>query len=470
MITKTDFLEFIDAPMHFWASKHDQIEKPPPLYDQHLMRQGKEVERLAREFIETQLLEGTKSEIIHEKTFVAGNFQARVDTLARDPAEGVIDIYEIKSSTSVKKEDQYDVAFQRLVCEVNVNVRDVFIVHLDPDYTRQGGLDLASMFTVVNMNKEIQERAREVAAKREEAWRVASLPFPEGIQTCTKPQDCPCPSLCHGGLPEYPIYDIPRLYSTKAKELKSRGILSIHDIPDGYPLSSRQDRQVEAVKSGDPFIDTPAIVDELSKLQYPLSFLDYETYSPAVPLYDGYKPYQHIVFQYSLHIVESPESKLEHIELLLMGEGDPGMKLAEHLSKHAPDSGSVIVWNKPFEVGRNRAMAERYLAHRDVLLNLNSRMYDLMKIFSRGLYIHPDFHGSASIKNVLPVLVPEFGQNYTELNISSGDEAMLAWADLVSGQVPDEQVQHLRNDLLAYCKLDTLAMVKIWETLREEVM
>ena len=326
------------------------------------------------------------------------------------------------------------------------------------------------MFTVENMNKDIQERAREVAAKRREAWRVASLPSPEEIQTCTKPQDCPCPSLCHGGLPKYPIYIIPRLYSKKARDLKSRGILSIHDIPDGYPLSSRQDRQVEAVKSGGPFIDTPAIVDELSKLQYPLSFLDYETYSPAVPLYDGYKPYQHIVFQYSLHLVESPESKPEHIELLLTGEGDPGIKLAEHLSKRIPDTGSVIVWNKPFEAGRNRAMAERYPMHRNALLNMNSRMYDLMKIFSRGLYIHPDFHGSASIKNVLPVLVPEFGQNYTDLNVSSGDEAMLAWADLVSGQVPDEQVQYLRNDLLAYCILDTLAMVKIWETLRKEVM
>ncbi|MFO7943107.1 MAG: DUF2779 domain-containing protein, partial [Anaerolineales bacterium] len=307
-------------------------------------------------------------------------------------------------------------------------------------------------------------------AKREGAWRVASLPSPDGIQTCTTPQDCPCPSLCHGSLPEYSIYDIPRLYSKKAKDLKSRGILSIRDIPDGYSFSSTQSRHIAAVKSGEPFIDTAAIANELSTLKYPLSFLDYETYSPAVPLYDGYKPYQHIVFQYSLHIVESPESKPEHIELLLTGEGDPGIKLAEHLSKHVPDSGTIIVWNRPFEAGRNRAMAERYPAYRDALLNMNARMYDLMKIFSRGLYIHPDFHGSASIKNVLPVLVPEFGQNYTDLNVSSGDEAMLAWADLVSGQVPDEQVQHLRNDLLAYCKLDTLAMVKIWKTLRDEAM
>lgn len=112
-------------------------------------------------------------------------------------------------------------------------------------------------------------------------------------------------------------------------------------------------------------------------------------------------------------------------------------------------------------------MVERYPTYSDVLVNINSRLYDLMKIFSKGLYIHPDFHGNASIKNFLPVLVHEFDQNYTELNVSSGDEAMLAWAEIVLGQIPAEQVQHLRKDLLAYCKLDTLAMVKIWEALRE---
>jgi len=469
MITKTDFLAFLDTPMHLWASKQGQVEKAPPLYDQHLMRQGKEVERLAREFIENHLFAGTNAETVHEKTFTDGHFQARIDTLSRDPDDGTIDIYEIKSSTSVKKEDQFDVAFQRLVSEASGDVRDIFIVLLNKYYTRQGDLDLDRLFTVVNMNEAAQARAKEVAAKRKEAQRAASLPSSEGIQTCTRPQACPCPALCHGNLPAYPIHDISRLYSKKARDLESRGIISIRDVRDGYPLSSRQDRQVNAVKRGKPIIDAPAIADELSKLRFPLSFLDYETYSSAVPLYEGYKPYQHIVFQYSLHIVETPESQPEHHELLLTGDADPGRKLVEHLSGRIPDSGSVLVWNKRFEAGRNSAMAERYPAYHDALVNINARMYDLMKIFSRGLYIHPDFHGSASLKNVLPVLVPELDGNYTELDVSKGDEAMLVWAEIVRGQMPDERARHLRNELLAYCKLDTLAMIKIWEVLRETV-
>jgi hypothetical protein len=121
-------------------------------------------------------------------------------------------------------------------------------------------------------------------------------------------------------------------------------------------------------------------------------------------------------------------------------------------------------------MGRNKEMADQYPEHRDFLLNINARIYDLKEIFSKGLYIHPDFHGSASIKNVLPVLVPEFDQNYAELHISQGEEAMLAWADIMAGNVPREQVTKLRKDLLSYCELDTLAMVKIWQALREEVL
>lgn len=468
-ITKSDFLQFLDTPMHLWASKHDKIETAPSLFGQHLMKQGKEIEVLAREFIQVHLLQGTNTELTHEKTFIDGNFQARVDTLARYPAEEVMDIYEIKSSSSVKKEDKFDAAFQRVVCEASETVRDVYIVHLNKEYVRQGELELGKLFVAENMNEDIEALREEVIVTREDAWRVAALDSKVDIQTCVKPKECPCPALCHGELPEYSIYDIPRLNRNKARELKADGILAIHDMPPGYPLSDLQAKHVRTIKSGEPLINPPAIREELSKLEYPLNFLDYETYNPGIPFFDGYHPYQHIVFQYSLHVFESPGAKPKHYEILLTDEDDPGIKLAEQLSKHVTDTGSVIVWFKPFETGRNKDMAERYPEYRDLLLNINTRIYDLMEIFSKGLYVHPDFLGSASIKNVLPVLVPEFDQNYAELPISDGEEAMLAWADIMSGNVSGEQASQKRKNLLAYCELDTWAMVKIWEVLNEVV-
>ncbi len=470
MITKTDFLDFLKTPRHLWASKHGQIEKAPSLFDQHLIEQGKEIEALAREFIQKHLLQGTDAEIAHEKTFIDGSFQARVDTAACYPDENLIDIYEIKSSSSVDKEDKYDGAFQRVVCEASVTVRDVYIVHLNKEYIRQGELDLAELFTANNINEDIKDIKEEILEVREEAYRISMLDTPERILACVKPDKCPCLTLCHGELPDYPIYDIPRLNHNKALGLREGGVLAIQDIPAGYPLSDFQSRCVEVVKNGEPTTDIPAIRIELNKMEYPLNFLDYETYNPGIPFIDGYRPYQHVVFQYSLHIIKTPEGELEHHDALFTDEGDPGIRLVDHLSERIADTGSVIVWHKPFEMGRNKEMAERYPEHKEFLLNVNARIYDLKEIFSKGLYIHPDFHGSASIKNVLPVIVPELDQNYTELHITQGEEAMLAWADIMGGNVPQEQITQLRKDLLSYCELDTLAMVKIWQALREEVL
>jgi hypothetical protein len=262
---------------------------------------------------------------------------------------------------------------------------------------------------------------------------------------------------------------LPYLRRNKVIDLKSSGITSIPEIPDEFPLSDIQSLHRMAVKSGEPLINTSAIQNELDSLDYPISFLDYETYGPGTPYFPGYRPYQSITYQYSLHLVEKPGGKLKHFELLLLDNQDPGQRFLKQLVKDMPETGAVIVWNKPFEAGRNTEMAERYPDYRDKLLNINERMYDLMEIFKKGYYIDPDFGGSASLKNVLPVLVPEFKGYYEKLGISSGEDAMLAWGEMWEGKIPEEDVPQLQKDLKAYCELDTLAMVKIWEKLQKIV-
>lgn len=223
------------------------------------------------------------------------------------------------------------------------------------------------------------------------------------------------------------------------------------------------------MKSGEPLINKGQITRELQNLEYPLSFLDYETYGAAVPLFDGYEPHKHIVFQYSLHVLDAPDSEPRHLEYLIIDNEDPSPALLDQLVMHLPDQGSVIVWNKSFEMTKNREMAERYPEYREFIEDLNARVYDLMEIFSKGLYIHPDFHGSASIKKVLPVIVPDLEQGYSGLQISNGEGAMLAWYEIISGVIPNIDIEQIRQDLLAYCKLDTLAMVKIYEVLCREL-
>jgi hypothetical protein len=382
-----------------------------------------------------------------------------------DPQAQTYDLYEIKSATSVKKINLYDVTFQRLVCEASIPVRNVYIVHVHRDYVRQGEIDHDQFFVIEDVTNQVDDLKAEVARMREDAWTVAKSESPDGILDCVKPKTCPCIQLCHPELPEYPIYDIPRLREGKARDLKERGILAIEEIPDDYPLSDRQRKNVVAVKSGKPFIDINAIENKLAQLEYPLYFLDYETFNPGRPYYDGYRPFQHIVFQYSLHVFDSPKSKPCHFEFLFTEQGDPGIHLVEDLAKHIGETGSVVVWHKPFESERNKELAGMYPEHQAVLHNINDRIFDLMEIFSKGHYIHADFHGSSSIKKVLPVLVEDYEERYTDLPIPKGDEAMMAWLEIMSGVFSLEEAKNIKQDLLRYCEMDTIAMVKNWEAL-----
>jgi len=466
-LTKTDFLYYLDAPVHLWAKKHNRIEIEPSRYEQFLMKQGEEIGLLAKEFLRDSIQSShPNSEISIEKSFLDGHFEARADVMVYDPEENAHDLYEIKSATSVKKINLYDVTFQSLVCEASINLRKVHVVHTNRDYVRQGDIDQNKLFVIKDVSTEVDALKDEVRQAREDAWQVMSSKSPEGILGCVKPDDCPCPNLCHPVIPEHPIFDLPRLQEKRARDLIARGILAIEDIPNDTPLSERQRKQVEVVKSGETHIDSKAIKKELKKLEYPLHFLDYETFNPGLPAHDGYHPYQQIVFQYSLHVFNAPGSKPVHYEFIFTGQSDPGIKVAEDLTKHIGKKGSVVVWNKTFEAERNKEMAEMYKGYRSTLLNINERIFDLMEIFRKGYYIHPDFHGSNSIKHVLPVLAKDFDMRYTDLEITKGDEAAMAWLDITSNVLSEEEAEAVKQYLLRYCELDTMAMVKIWEALK----
>ena len=464
VLTKTDFMSYLEAPMHLWAEKHSAVEVQPTPYELHTMEQGKDIHSLAKAFLKAHLIsQNPNLQITTEQTHTDGPFLNRTDMLVFDPEADAFDLYEIKSSSSVKTEHKYDVAFQVLVCEANFPLRDTYLVHVNKEYVKDGEVDLAQLFVIEDLKEDVENLKDEIAATREDAFQVASSPSSQGIAECLKPKECICTSLCHPNLPEYPIFDLPRLHKNKAIQLKSMGIASLLDIPPEFTLTDPQSRIVTAVKNGKPFINHEAINVELERLEYPLYFLDYESYNPAVPLYDGYKPYQHIVFQFSLHIIDEVRSSLRHFEHLDTDPDDPAPRVVEHLAKHLEPTGTVIVWYRPFEATRNKEMAERYPQHAEYLLGINDRIFDLMEIVSKGHYVHPDFHGSASIKDVLPVLVHEFDQRYKQLAVSNGQDAMLAWLQIMSGSIKEKEVEELRRNLLSYCELDTIAMIKIYD-------
>ena len=89
------------------------------------------------------------------------------------------------------------------------------------------------------------------------------------------------------------------------------------------------------------------------------------------------------------------------------------------------------------------------------------RTYDLMDIVEHQHYIHPGFKGRSSIKIVLPVLAPEL--SYKELEVRGGTDAIEGYRQITAGELTGAALESKIADMLAYCKLDTFAMVRIWQ-------
>ena len=102
------------------------------------------------------------------------------------------------------------------------------------------------------------------------------------------------------------------------------------------------------------------------------------------------------------------------------------------------------------------------------LLNIRDNIIDLLVPFQKGYYYVPAMGGSFSIKSVLPALYPDDESlNYHNLSgeVHNGSEAMDIFPR-IKDMNPDEQ-KKARQSLLEYCKLDTFAMVKVWQKLCE---
>jgi len=452
--------------MHLWAKVNNLEEKVERNYfREHLSKQGYKVEDLAEKFLTDKLKQypaGSTIELQHK--LKDGNYEAIVDVLIKDNKNNTVDLYEIKSSSHIKRSHSYGVTFQHLLAKELLPVNKTYLVHINNDYVKQGEIDLEQFFTVSDMTEEILKHQDEVEVERANAKKLIGSAKPPENESCRKPKDCPCPSLCHYNLPKYSIYDIPDLRKSgvQFKTLQTMGIKDPNNIPSDFLLTTHQEQFLQSLRTQKPVININAIKQKLDDLEFPLYFVDYETFGPAIPIYDNYKPYQNIVFQYSLHIVRDKQANnIEHFEYLHTSKEEPSKQFIEDLLDKIGETGTLISWYKPFENSRNNELGILQPQYQERLLDLNNRTFDLMEIFKKQHYVDYRFRGSSSIKNVLPVLVPSL--SYKDLNINKGDVAMLKWYEMVFGE--DDDKEQTIKDLLEYCKLDTWAMVEIWREL-----
>jgi hypothetical protein len=376
--------------------------------------------------VDTQryLAEGKK--IIYEAAFQYEGVLAAIDILVQ--RQGKWYAYEVKSSTSVKDPYIMDTALQyHVITGTGLQLQDIFVVHINSDYVRQGDLSLRDLFTKASILRQVKELQPFIRSKAKELKRVVGLQEMPHIATgdhCYKPYSCDFLGFCEEGA-----------------------------IDLDMPAGERQVNQTE-------------LREFLSTLAYPLYFMDFETYQAAVPEYDGHWAYRRLPFQFSVHRQDIPDGPLHHECFLAEGSGDTCSSFIQALVRVMGHKGSVIVYNKGFENSILNELKDDHPCFVEMIEGIQERIVDLMVPFRRKHLYLPEMQGSYSIKYVLPALVPEM--SYGALEIGNGGDASAAFSNL-RYEEDVEVVVKTRAALLAYCELDTLAMVKILEKLNDYI-
>ena len=402
---------------------------------------------------------------LYEAAFAFRGGYARADILV-PVADGAWDLVEVKSTTQLKEDVHLpDLAFQSFVLSgAGITIRKCFLAHINNKFLRHGPVDPKEFFTLEDVTEPVSALSRDIGGQIAAMQRVIGEACPE-IQIgphCDSPYTCALHDHCWSFLPEASVFTLYR-GGTKCFSLLQQGIQSLDQIPADVTLTDNQAIQRAALLAGKPHVDRPALAEFLRQLEYPISFLDFETLGTAIPLFDDSGPYRQIPFQFSLHIARSAKVQPEHHSFLAEGTADPRPEFMRHLRDALPDTGSVLTYNATFETARLKECCELLPEFTPWLENVMPRIVDLLPPFRGFSYYHPKQHGSASMKAVLPALT---GQGYDHLAIQEGGAASRQFRRITHGQATDDERSRVRRNLEAYCALDTLGMVQIVDQLK----
>ncbi|MCV3473038.1 DUF2779 domain-containing protein [Campylobacter sp. CNRCH_2014_2849] len=421
---------------------------------------------------QTKKLLKNNQEVIYEATFCYDGILIMIDIL-QNTKDGMI-INEVKSSTSLKDVYIDDCALQYFVLSnLGYKIKQVNLIHLNNEYYRGDFLDINQLFVINDITKEVlsnQNQVKENLKYFEEILSKNEEPNIDIGTHCFDPYECDGYEYCwieQRNLCENEnIFNISWLNANKKFELYQKNIINFKDIKDPSIFNENQQIQIKASLNKEIYINKENIKKFLDTLTYPIYHLDFETFMQAIPEYKGIRPYMQIPFQYSLHI--DYKDKLEHKEFLSECGIDPRYELVRNLINDIPKDVCVLAYNASFEKGVIRNLALIFPEFSEHLLNIEKNIEDLMIPFKNKDYYHYKMQGSYSIKKVLPALIPDMEQAYKNLGlIQNGSEAMKSFETMQN--MDENKRKACRQALLEYCKLDTLAMVKILKHLEELV-
>ena len=478
LLSKSNYLLGLQCPRLLWVTKNDKerIPKPDELA-QKKFDDGHIIGELATKVFPNGInipdenfkenLENTKKLIekgvpLFEPAFLVDNLYSRADILV--PVGDEWDIVEVKSATKVKDVNIHDVSFQKYVYEkAGLKIRKCFLMHINNQYCLDGQIEPSELFVQTDITEKVEEFSKGIEERVEQMLEIINSsgePQNKISVSCDNPYGCSIKSECWDGIPENSVFDFYRMLKKKCFELYDGGTVCLSDVPESVKLNEKQGIQRRLACDGGKHINKEEIGNFLNGLKYPIYYLDFETINPAIPKFDGMKPYQRIPFQFSLHIQREEGGEIEHISFLADGTDDPRPKFMQELRDNLGEEGSVLVYNQSFEKG---VMNESATAFPEFMPwyeeNILPRIKDLWDVFRNFYYYDSEQCGSASIKYVLPVLSD---LSYKGMEICKGDMASLEYERVTyDPSVSDEERLRVRKALEKYCELDTLAEVEI---------
>ena len=522
-LSKSKLIAFRQCPKRLWLEVHRPELREDSASTQAIFASGHKVGELAQQIFDTT---GTGYVIDMQVLGIAGAFQKTKELVNTTPYVPIFEagfsadfegnggalafadillpkqtknedslnawqMIEVKSSTSVKDYYRDDAAIQYHVARgAGVALDSISIAVVDNTWVYKGDSDYLGLLRTEDVTEACQARESEVRDWIAQAQDIVKMPANPVCETgahCSNP--FPCGFYGHCSIEdgtasndvEHPINWLPSAQSRALKTLltdKTTAPKSMLDVPDDH-LSAIQRRVKQAHKTNQPFIDTAGLSRALKPHQ-PLKgksayFLDFETVMQAVPVWAGTRPYQTILCQFSCHVVKSDGAGTHH-EFLDTSGNDPRVALAESLieavgEKSGGNNGAIFMYS-PYERTQLRNLAEAFPKHRAAIERIIKRLVDLLPI-ARDNYYHPLQQGSWSIKSVLPAM---FGNDDAELSyekldatgaVSNGGAAVSAYIEAIDPSTSPERKADLHAQLLAYCKLDTYAMVRLWQNFVE---
>ena len=489
MLSKSQYIRGLQCHKSLWLYKHKpELRDKSDTEEESLFSAGNQVGDLAKRLfpngveikfnsndfdsmiLKTEELIENNTEVIYEASFKENGIFAMADILVKNG--DAWDMYEVKGSTSIKEYHLDDAAIQWFSLSNAVKLNRAYIIHINNSYVRDGKLNLKELFTIEDVTDRVLNRQDDIPLHLSQMNRILQDNIPDiDIGThCSDPHSCDFWSHCWKHIPKPSVFNLYRMNGTKKFELYYKDIVSYNDLTThDVSLNQMQKLQVETYQNDTVTINKPIIKEFLDTIKYPINFFDFETFQNAIPRFNNQRPYAQIPFQYSLHILHE-DGTLEHKEFLGNENEDPRLALIKQMLDEITPTGSIVAYNQSFEIGRIKDLAAFAPQYSKELLALNERFVDLIVPFRAKGYYHPAFNGSFSIKAVLPAMFPNNDElNYKKLgSVQNGGDAMNTFANLYLLKDISKR-DEIRKDLLAYCRLDTLAMVRIWEKLHEIV-